>query len=110
MLFGVQLEQLGLDWMIWILVILKHPRRRLEIIRRCKKQLDRDNAFGGAKAVIDSLKSFTRRMYGRTIERVPGWYYDDSETYLDLHVTQIVTGEKPWIEITLFGNLEKLDG
>ena len=109
-LYGIQLEQLGPDWMNSILVNQKHPQRRLEVIRRCKRKLDRTNLWSNTKAPEDALKSYTRRMYGQTIERVPGWYYDDSDTYLDLHVVEIVTGEKPWIEISLFGNLEKPNG
>ena len=32
-----------------------------------------------------------------------GWFYDDNEEYVDLCPHQLVTGEKAWLEISLYG-------
>jgi hypothetical protein len=59
------------------------------------------------KPIVDALKSINERVMGKTVGRAPGWFFDDSEDYLDLHVVQIVTGEEPWTELTLYGRLEQ---
>lgn len=102
-LWLLQVEQLGPDWMEKIQVEVKHPCRRLEIIRRCKKKRDRDGMWGGTKPVVDALKSENIRFSGKVVGRRAGWFYDDNETYLDLKVNQIVTGEEPWVELILYG-------
>lgn len=105
---GVQLEQLGADWIERIQVESPHSCRRIEIIRRCKRLLDDDNFQGGCKPIMDALKSTTTRVGGAVV-RLPGWFYDDSMKYVDRHAVQIITGEAPWLEISLFGKLEKTD-
>lgn len=103
---GVMLEQLGPDWMDKIEVKEPHERRRLEITRRCKRLLDEDGLLGGCKPLMDSLKSAPIRVGGTTVDRSAGWFYDDSPKYIKLHVVQIITGEDPWLEVSLYGRQE----
>jgi hypothetical protein len=65
-------------------------KRRLVIERRAKRELDKDNAYGGAKLVIDALKKL-------------GLILDDDAANLDLEVTQAKCGkgEKPCTILTL---------
>ncbi len=98
-----QLEQLGPDWMKLIGVSEPHPVRRLEIVRRCRRKMDTDNVYGGAKVLVDALKSYNEIVSGISIGRSAGWFYDDSPDYLDLQISQLLTGEKAWLELMLFG-------
>lgn len=102
-LTGVQLEQLGCEWIRRIEVDAEHPPRRLEVLRRCKQEMDPDNFMGGLKPLIDALKSKPIRFEGHVVGRRPGWFFDDSSKYVTVHPLQLVTGEKAWLEITLYG-------
>lgn len=102
-LTGVMLEQLGPDWIKRIEVEKPHPIRRLEIVRRCKRELDYDNLVGGAKPLIDALKSQPILYNGTKVGRLAGWFYDDHPKYVKVYYMQIPTGETPWLEISLYG-------
>lgn len=105
-IFAAQSEQLGRDWITKVEVNEPHPIRRIEIVRRCRRMMDTDNLWGGVKLILDALKSTPIRVDGVNVARDPGWFYDDSPKYIDLQVGQIVTGEKAWTELSLFGEME----
>ncbi len=65
-------------------------KRKLTVERRGKRLLDKDNAYGGVKILVDQLKKF-------------GLILDDDAATLDLEVVQakVKSGEKPCTILTL---------
>ena len=103
-----QEDQLGREWVSKLAVEKPHSPRRIEILRRCRKKMEKDNFIGGVQAILDALKSadiLSDR--GNLLGRDPGWFFEDKPDYIELHAGQVVTGEKAWIELSLFGEIEK---
>lgn len=103
-----QEDQLGSEWVSKVSVDKPHPPRRIEIIRRCRKKMEQDNFLGGVQALLDALKSADLLGdRGNLLGRLRGWFFENDPEFIELHTGQIVTGEKAWIEISLFGEMEK---
>lgn len=77
-------KKLASLWQRWVWVALSQqgcqrefpfPKAKVSIERRGKRALDKDNLYGSAKVICDSLR------YNRIIE-------DDTEKHIDLTVTQ----------------------
>ena len=102
---GAQIEQLGPQWLDKILVTTPHPVRKLVLVRSCRRKMDTDNCYGGAKVIIDSLKSKIIYVNENVRTRTGGWFYDDNPKYLDLVVKQRKEGEpgmKPFVTFYLW--------
>ncbi len=103
-----QEEQLGKEWVSKVAVDSHHSPRRIEVIRRCRKQMEKQNFDGGVQAVLAALSSSdVLSDRGGLLRREPGWFFSEDPDFIELHSGQIVTGEKAWIEISLFGEAEK---
>jgi len=92
-----ELRKLAKTWQVHIFVrafeVRAEPassKRRVVIERRGKRQLDKDNAYGGCKIIVDALKK-------------EGLIVDDDSQNLDLEVTQakLSKGDKPCTVITI---------
>ena len=95
-----QEDQLGKEWLSDILVNRSHSPRRLEIIRRCRKEMDPPNFAASVRSVYKFLESKQRE--GESY-RLPGWFFVDDPQFIEIHSGQIATGEKSWVEFSLFG-------
>ena len=67
---------------------LKTMKAVMRLYRCTGKELDHDNLWGGASAVVNALKC---KPISRHVpdERTWGLYFDDAPTWLELHVAQI---------------------
>jgi Holliday junction resolvase RusA-like endonuclease len=77
-------HRLGKQWALAIKMLAPKlepatGKRRVVIERRSTRELDKDNAYGGAKVVVDALKKL-------------GLILDDNSANLDLEVVQSKCG------------------
>lgn len=90
-------RRLGRVWYLFLLAAFGRMeqsfapgKKRVVIDRRGRRMLDKDNAYGGCKLVVDALKSL------RAID-------DDDAANLDLEVvqTKLAKGETPHTVVTI---------
>lgn len=57
-----------------------HARRKVTVYRHGPRALDRDNLYASIKPAVDRLKT----LHFKGGNTVPGYFWDDSETFIDL--------------------------